>query len=214
MRSVKTLGYTPNIRRSEPGWRWPACASPCLAGKPQLQLYESVPPGAASRIATGVTVRFWFRNSLAPGAQPQPSRTLLKNGVDGVILPPPLGDSQADRGPPRSGRYSLGSCRHGRGRNWRGYPSSSTMQPQYLLSPRDIGRSAFVKGSAKQLDSAQRYEGFHKAMIQAGLEPNPGWIKLGNYTYQSGISAGAIIARSEERGPPPFSPATTTWLLR
>jgi len=69
---------------------------------------------------------------------------------------------------------------------------------RYLLSlgHRDIG---FIKGSAKQIDSAQRHQGFEIAMREAGLQPNPDWLKLGKYTYQSAIKAAEALLESRIR---------------
>ena len=60
---------------------------------------------------------------------------------------------------------------------------------QYLLSKghRDIG---FVMGHPEHGGSHLRYEGYVKAMREAGIEPRADWIKQGYFTFESGVEAG------------------------
>jgi len=201
MRSVKTLGYTPNIAaQSLAGGGLLRIA--VLAGNPSSnymsQFLLALLAHSYRRNCQILVQKFARAGSAAPTVE-----TLLKNGVDGVILPPPLGDSRAivdllaQAGIPL---VRVGTARPELEGLSVFIDNAAAMADatRYLLSlgHRQIG---FVKGSAKQLDSAQRYEGFHKAMIQAGLEPNPDWIKLGNYTYQSGISAARSLLEAKKR---------------
>jgi len=65
-------------------------------------------------------------------------------------------------------------------------------------------------GSAKQLDSARRFEGFETAIRESGSEDSPGVVIRGNYTYLSGIKAAQSLLGSKQR-PTAILPAMTTW---
>ena len=69
---------------------------------------------------------------------------------------------------------------------------------QYLLDKgyKDIG---FVKGHPQHGASVLRYIGFVKALEEAGLEVRPEWVKTGDFTFSSGVSAAEEIFTNSER---------------
>lgn len=120
-------------------------------------------------------------------------RSLLKEGVDGVILPPPLSDSRAAfeslratelpfiaaaAARPRGAGLSLGI---------NDAEAAAAMTRLLLaLGHRKIG---FILGAANQTASRERYAGFQSALKTAGLRARPEWVRRGSFTYRSGYDA-------------------------
>ncbi len=62
---------------------------------------------------------------------------------------------------------------------------------------RDIG---FVLGHPEHGGAHQRYEGFVKAMREAGVEPRSAWVKQGYFSFDSGVEAArSYFAEGAER---------------
>ena len=122
---------------------------------------------------------------------------LVKDGVGGVILPPPLSDSNSALEALRSAKVPFIAVATGR-------PESTGVSlriddleaaaamTRYLISlgHRDIG---FIIGAANQTVSAQRQAGFERALREAGLSVHPQWVKQGAFTYRSGLAAAEQI---------------------
>lgn len=128
---------------------------------------------------------------------------LIKGGVDGVILPTPLCDSQTLLR--RFETAAIPAVAVGTGRedgpglsvridNFR----AAQEMTRYLLSlgHRKIG---FILGHPRQIDSAQRYEGFNAALKEAGLSAQSAWVKQGYYTYRSGLIAAESLLSHADR---------------
>lgn len=60
-------------------------------------------------------------------------------------------------------------------------------------------RIAIVRGPARNLDGEQRLQGYHLALREAGLEPDPRLELRGDFTEPSGWEAGLLLARLEPR---------------
>ncbi len=69
---------------------------------------------------------------------------------------------------------------------------------QYLINKgyKDIG---FIKGHPQHGASALRYIGFVKALEEAGLEVRSEWVKTGDFTFTSGVTAAEEIFANNER---------------
>jgi LacI family transcriptional regulator len=128
---------------------------------------------------------------------------LIKAGIDGAILPPPMCDSHALLR--QFALAGIATVAVGTGRE--GVPGLSLridnfhaaeQMTHYLLSlgHRDIG---FIQGHPRQADSAQRYEGYAAALEAAGLPTPSKWVKQGYYTYRSGLVAAAQMLRGKHR---------------
>lgn len=65
----------------------------------------------------------------------------------------------------------------------------------------DLGHRsiAMVRGPARNLDGEQRLQGYHQALREAGLEPDPRLELRGDFTEPSGWEAGLMLARLEPR---------------
>ena len=122
---------------------------------------------------------------------------LLAAGADGVILPPPLCDSEAAlkaveeagaiavlvaTGQPRKGLSSVSIDDFGAAR---------TMTDRLIaLGHRDI---AFITGHPNQTASGQREAGFRAAMRKAGLSVADDRVAQGYFTYKSGLEAADLL---------------------
>ncbi|HMH65312.1 MAG TPA: LacI family DNA-binding transcriptional regulator [Rhizomicrobium sp.] len=118
---------------------------------------------------------------------------LVKGGVDGVILPAPLCDSEQaltaviDAGIPAmlvaSGRPSPGISAV----SINDFEASRAMT-RHLLS---LGhrRIAFINGHPNQTASGQRFRGYIEGMTEAGLSVGTDQVAQGYFTYRSGLDA-------------------------
>ena len=118
---------------------------------------------------------------------------LVKGGVDGVILPAPLCDSEQaltaviDAGIPAmlvaSGRPSPGISAV----SINDFEASRAMT-RHLLS---LGhrRIAFINGHPNQTASGQRFRGYIEGMTEAGLSVGTDQVAQGYFTHRSGLDA-------------------------
>ena len=130
-------------------------------------------------------------------------RDLIATGVDGIILSPPLCDSEelldllAE-----SGVLAVAVA------NWRSlgkisvvrindYAAAAAMTRHITgLGHRRIG---FIIGNAGHKASNQRLEGFRAAMAEAGLDVPDELIQPGEFTYRSGLTAAEALLDLADR---------------
>jgi len=199
--AIERLGYSPDA----------AARSLASAGTLRIGLLYGNP----SATFTGEFLVELLKNSARTGCQlvlekcsaPRGMRVsaqkLIKKGIDGVLLPTPLCDSLAllrqldAAGVPF---VAVGTGREdGPGLSVRidNFQAAEEMTRHLLsLGHRDIG---FILGHPRQIDSAQRYEGFVSALRAAGLPVRPKWVKQGQYTYRSGLLAAQQLLRTRDR---------------
>jgi LacI family transcriptional regulator len=127
------------------------------------------------------------------GAEREAVRRLIKGGVDGVILPAPLCDSEEalqsveEAGLPTvlvaSGRPAAGHSAV----SINDFEASRAMT-RHLLN---LGhrRIAFINGHPNQTASGQRLRGFIEGMTEAGLSVGTDQVAQGYFTYRSGLEA-------------------------
>jgi LacI family transcriptional regulator len=118
---------------------------------------------------------------------------MVAGGVDGVILPAPLCDSEDALKTVISAKIPAVLVTAGRPA-----PDFSAVtvndfeaareMTRYLLSL-DHRRIAFINGHPGHSASAQRFRGFMEAMTEAGLEVGADQIAQGFFTYRSGLEA-------------------------
>jgi LacI family transcriptional regulator len=138
----------------------------------------------------------------------------VRDGVGGIILPPPLSDSNAAWRPLRAAKVPFIAVATGRpdaaGMSVRidDLEAAAAMTRHLLsLGHRDIG---FIVGAPNQTVSAQRQAGFEKALRRRGSGASE-WVKQGSFTYRSGLVAAEQILDSARVTRPRFSRVTTTW---
>ncbi|SRR5579871_132693 len=120
-------------------------------------------------------------------------RELLATGVDGIILPPPLCDSEPIHSAlmragalavavasarPRSGLLAVRIDDH----------AAAAAMTRHILS---LGhkRIGFIIGNPNQTASAQRLAGYQDALRDAGIAVDKTLIAKGLFTYRSGLKA-------------------------
>lgn len=128
-------------------------------------------------------------------------RRLVRTGVDGVILPPPLGDSKTALSLLR--RAGISALAFATAVAHPSVPAVSiddfkgaVTMTQHLI---DLGhrRIAFVQGRSLHSTAQRREEGFRATMEKNGLPVRTDWITPGDFTFKSGFeSAGKLLALS------------------
>jgi LacI family transcriptional regulator len=191
-RAVRELGYTPNL----------AASSLAAAQDARIALIYTNPSSAylselligalqgAARTAAQLVVDTW--DGFTADAQRKAARALAKR-VAGVILPPPLCESRTvvaeftNAGVPvvaiASGRFSHEiSCV--RIDDFRASKEITT----HLIALGHV-RIGYIRGNPDQTASAQRFEGFHAALDEAGIPMSDSLVEQGYFTYHSGLEA-------------------------
>jgi LacI family transcriptional regulator len=199
--AIEELGYSPNS----------AARSLASAGAARIGLlYGNPSAGFTSELLVDL-----FENSRRIGCQlviekcasSRSARVaasrLIAEGVDGVILPTPVCDSEALLGQLENAGIPTVAVGTGR-ENARGLSlridnfGAAEEMTRYLLAlgHRDIG---FILGHSRQIDSAQRYEGFVAALRAAGLKVPARRVKRGQYTFRSGFDAATQLLKGKNR---------------
>lgn len=124
-------------------------------------------------------------------------RRLVRTGVDGVILPPPLGDSPAALTLLRKEKISPLAFATAEA-----HPSipavsiddfkGASVMTQHLI---DLGhrRIAFVQGGSLHSTAQRREAGFRATMENNGLSVRASWIAPGDFTFKSGFEAASKL---------------------
>ncbi|MEH3121487.1 MAG: LacI family DNA-binding transcriptional regulator [Sphingomonas phyllosphaerae] len=127
---------------------------------------------------------------------------LVRGGIDGIILPPPLCDSPAvldvllaadiptvvvatSASPPQAGAVAIDDR------------AAAQAMTEHLLT---LGhrRIGFIKGNDNIHASAERLAGYRDALTAAGVTPDESLVARGLYDYRSGLAAAeALLDRAE-----------------
>jgi len=118
---------------------------------------------------------------------------LLKGGIDGVVLPPPLCDSEQSLKAVREAGIAVVLVASGKPAPdlWavsiNNFEASRAMT-RHLL---ELGhrRIAFINGNPNQTATGQRFHGYVEAMTEAGLSVDADQVAQGYFTYRSGLEA-------------------------
>lgn len=189
--AIRDLDYTPS-----PAARSLAGSSPCRIGL----LYDNPSTGYLSEFLIGA-----LDASSRTGAQlivekctdTQPAEAalnkLLKIGVDGLILPPPLCESPEMHRLIRASGTATVAVAPGRPQADMAAiridnEGAARELTEHLLK---LGhrRFGFIKGHPNQTVSAQRLKGFLSALKDAGIKRTEARIEPGYFTYRSGLEA-------------------------
>jgi len=126
-------------------------------------------------------------------SQAEAVRRLVKGGIDGVVLPPPLCDSEEALKAVQetgvgvvlvaSGKPAPDLCAI----SINNFEASRAMT-RHLL---ELGhrRIAFINGHPNQTATGQRFHGYVEAMTEAGLSVDAEQVAQGYFTYRSGLEA-------------------------
>ena len=126
---------------------------------------------------------------------------LVKGGIDGVILPPPLCDSEVALRAVREAGLATLLVASGKPApdfsaiSINNFEASRAMTRHLLeLGHRRIG---FINGHPNQTASGQRFLGYVEAMTEAGLSVGTDQVAQGYFTYRSGLEAAAKLFDSD-----------------
>ncbi len=124
-------------------------------------------------------------------------RRIVRTGVDGVILPPPLGDSPAALNFLR--KENIAALAFAAADAQSTIPAVSiddfkgaSLMTQHLI---DLGhrRIGFVQGGALHSTAQRREAGYRATMEKNGLPVRTGWVRAGDYTFKSGFEAASRL---------------------
>lgn len=196
--SIRALNYSPNL----------AARSLASADEIRVALLYSNPSSAyLSEFLVGSLeqssqsgCQLLIEKCDGPKSEQAAIEKLLAAGADGVILPPPLCDSEtalkalAGGGTPvvavATGRQSddLAAVRID------DFAAAHTMTRYLLgLGHRDI---ALIKGHPNQTASLERENGYRAAMAEAGVAVSEDHVVQGYFTYRSGLDAAVELLNS------------------
>ena len=131
------------------------------------------------------------------GGECEAVQRLITGGIDGIVLPPPLCDSQTslkmleDAGLPAvlvaSGRPARNHCAV----SIDDFEAARTMTRHLVaLGHRRIG---FIRGHPNQTASAQRFRGYVEGITESGLSVGADQVAQGYFTYRSGLDAAETL---------------------
>lgn len=135
--------------------------------------------------------------------QAEVTRRFATSDVEGVILPPPLSESEpimaelesmgipivtVAKGAPKEHDLNVRIDDH----------AAALEMTRYLL---DLGHRnvGFIKGHPNHIASHDRYRGFCDALIEAGIEAEAAPAEQGYFSYRSGLTAGERLLGRAER---------------
>jgi LacI family transcriptional regulator len=134
--------------------------------------------------------------------QAEVTRRFASSDVEGVVLPPPLSESQPimaelDAMGIPAVTVAMGSPRED-SLNVRIDDHAAAMEmTRHLL---DLGhrKVGFIKGHPNHIASHDRYRGFCDALAEAGLDADKAPAEQGYFSYRSGLTAGErLLARAD-----------------
>jgi LacI family transcriptional regulator len=144
----------------------------------------------ASKTASQLVLEKW--DELKPAAEKAAARKLAQS-VAGVILPPPLCESDVIANELAAAQIPVIAIATGRFRanvscvRIDDFRAASEMTAHLIaLGHTRIG---FIKGHPNQTASAQRFAGFETTLESHGIAPNPAYVQQGFFTYRSGLDA-------------------------
>ncbi len=199
MRAVDKLGYTPNL----------AASALAAAQNTRLALVYTSPSGAylrdllvgvlhaASHTAVQLVIHYW--EDFDADAERKAARRLAK-GVSGVILPPPLCDSEAAVQEFVRAKVPVVAIASDRFKDRiscvRIDDFSAAREITEHLIAQGHRRIGYIKGRGDMAASEGRFEGFRAALQAAGLPLDRHLVHDGDYTYRSGLlAAEKLLAR-------------------
>lgn len=131
------------------------------------------------------------------------SDLVVQSNLDGLVLPPPLGDDRAllaelDKLGCVAARIAPGDTSAKSIDIAIDDKAAAMAVTQHLirLGHTQIG---FVKGTEGAVASSRRLQGFKAAMASEGLEVREDWILEGNFDLRSGFDAGEALLHGETR---------------
>lgn len=196
MAAVEALNYAPNpAARSLAGSE--NFRVGLLYANPSSSYLSEFLVGALDESARMTTQILLEKSDVSSAAQVATVRKLISGGVDGVVLPPPLGESEPVLNELKERGIPVVAVACGRGG-----PKAMCVRiddraaafemTNYLLS---LGhkRIGFIRGHPNQTSSADREKGFVKALQEAGISLDAALTVQGYFSYRSGLDAAELL---------------------
>ena len=199
--SIKVLHYSPNL----------AARSLASANAVRIGLLYSNPSAAyLSEFLVGSLeqsslsgCQLVIEKCDGPNTERAAIEKLVRTGADGVILPPPLCDSEEALRAVADSDIPAVVVATGRPAPGLSAVSIDDFEAAHSMTRRLIAlghsRIGFIMGHPNQTASEQRYKGFVAGMQEAGLKPDPRMVAQGYFTYRSGLEAAEKLLRTTKR---------------
>ncbi len=199
--SIKALHYSPNL----------AARSLATANTVRVGLLYSNPSAAyLSEFLVGSLeqsslsgCQLVIEKCDGPNTERAAIQKLVRSGADGVILPPPLCDSEEALSAVEEADVPAVVVATGRPASGHSAVSIDDFEAARSMTRRLValghGRIGFIMGHPNQTASEQRFKGFLAGMEEAGLKSDPKLVAQGYFTYRSGLEAAEKLLRSAKR---------------
>lgn len=199
--AVAALNYAPNQ------------AARRLAGSKPIRigfLYSNPSAGYLSEFLVGLlnqaslnNVQLVVEKCEAGEHEEEQTERLIANGVDGIILPPPLCDAPGIIALVAEAGIPAVAVACGQPDARVSAVSIDDFQAAFVMTNHLIAlghqRIGFVIGHPNQTASARRLAGFQAAIAEKGAHADPELIVQGMFTYRSGLDAAEVLLALENR---------------
>ena len=199
--SIQTLRYAPNL----------AARSLASANAVRIGLLYSNPSAAyLSEFLVGSLeqssqsgCQLVIEKCDGPNSERLAIEKLASTGADGVILPPPLCDSEEALKAVANAGIPAVVVATGRPAEDLSAVSIDDFEAAHTMTRRLVAlghtRIGFIIGHPNQTASEQRYKGFVAGMEEAGLSAGSSLVAQGYFTYRSGLEAAELLLKGQRR---------------
>jgi LacI family transcriptional regulator len=199
--SIKVLNYSPNLAARSLASARALRLGVLYNSRSALHLSDFLAGGLEQAGLSGCQLGI-TRCDDAEGERAAIKR-FVETGIDGVILPPPLCDSEAalnaiaDAGIPAVVVATQASERGHSAVGIDDFQASCAMTRNLVA----LGHSriAFIMGDPGRKASDERYKGYLAGMEEAGIGHDPAHVVQGNCTYRSGFDAAEKLLATNSR---------------
>jgi len=199
--AIAALNYVPNQ------------AARRLAGSQPMRfgfLYSNPSTGYLSEFLVGLlneaslnNVQLVVEKCEAGEHEEEQARRLIANGVDGMILPPPLCDSERLIGLIAASGKPAAVVACGQPDQRLSAVGIDDYRAAYVMTTHLITlghqRIGFIVGHPNQTASERRLAGFRASLAENGIPESPELIVQGLFTYRSGLDAAEILLGLAQR---------------
>ena len=123
--------------------------------------------------------------------------------IDGLIVTPPLSDMNEFLEHLNQTQTEYSIIAPSNTRKVKSYVSSNDYEASCAMTNKIINKGhlniGFIKGHHKHSASHLRFNGFTEALKDRGMSLNSEWIKEGNFSFDSGFSAGLELLKSHNK---------------
>ena len=123
--------------------------------------------------------------------------------IDGLIVTPPLSDMNEFLEHLNQTQVEYSIIAPSNTSKVKSYVSSNDYEASYAMTNKIINKGhlniGFIKGHHKHSASHLRFNGFTEALKDRGMSLNSEWVKEGNFSFDSGFSAGLELLKSHNK---------------